>query len=290
MKKIRKFIVLFCVLIASTSLKAQQFDSIKNIEKFLTLTPKNLDSKLLEYGYTFDEKRIDNKMTVKNFKKNSSESTVSYGFENNKIVMFMWNEDIDKGVNIVQNIDDCKNYLINESKTKDDVGIFYMQSKTTDLDIIIYRTADQAQKGKIAFNLFRNKEKDLTELKFTVENNLVEKEDEPIYYTSAGSTEKPEYVGGVKKMNEYLSSCFDDKLIEKYKKENSLMNFKVKIFFTVNENGSITVNYIEGIDSEELINEIKAGFEKMPKWKCGGIIVSKTLKPQKMKMNLPITF
>lgn len=288
--KIRKFLVLFCVLIVSTSLKAQQFDSIKNIEKFFSLTPKNLDSKLLEYGYTFIEKRKMTEITSKTFKKQNSELTVNYGFTENKIVMFMWNDEIDKGVAIVNSIDDSKNYLINENKTKDDLGVFYMQSKTTDLDIIIFRTIAQTRQGKIAFNLFRNKEKKLTELNSTVENNTVEIEEKTESYGGPIAVENAEYIGGREKMIDELSSSIDRKLVKKYKKEKSIKQFKVIVAFTVNEDGSINVNSINDVDSIELREEIKVAFENMPKWNPGGWWVNGKLVPKKHTLKLPLTF
>lgn len=289
--KIRKFLVLFCVLIISTSLKAQKFDSIKNIEKFLTLTPKNLNSKLLEYGYTFKEKRKMTEMTTTSFVKQKSQLIVTYGFIEDKIVMFTWNDEIDKGIEIVQNIEDNTDYLINEKKTKEDFGLFYFQSKTTDLDIIIFRSIAQTQQGKIAFNLFRNKEKDLTELNSTVENNTVENEEKSESYGTAVSVVNAEYIGGREKMIDELSSSIDRKLVKKYKKEKSIKQFKVIVAFTVNEDGSINVNSIKDIDSIELKEEIKVAFENMPKWNPGGWWGDDgKLIPKKMTYNLPLTF
>lgn len=141
------------ILFTSSSIFGQEFNNIENIEKLFTLTSKQVDSTLLSEGYTFKNKDIKSKISTyqKSISNNKHTFIINITFKENKLHVFMWEDYIHRASFMISDLN--KNYIINELKTNDNLGIFYLESKTLDLDAVIFKTIANVQNGKIAFKI-----------------------------------------------------------------------------------------------------------------------------------------
>lgn len=133
----------------------QEFDNIENIEKLFTLTSKQVDSILISEGYELKSKEIKTNIITykKSLANNKFEYIVNLIFKGNKLESFVWEDYISHASYMIRGMNE--NYKINETKTKDSLGLFYLESKTLNLDAIIFKTEANLQRGKIAFKISR---------------------------------------------------------------------------------------------------------------------------------------
>lgn len=153
-----QFFLLITILFGST-LYGQEFNNINNIEKLFTLTSKQVDSTLISEGYILKSREI--KTNILTYKKSLANNqytyTVNILFKNDKLYSFSWEDYINRASFMISDMNE--NYIINESKTKDSLGIYYLESKTLELDAIIYKTTANTQNGKIAFKISKRDKK-----------------------------------------------------------------------------------------------------------------------------------
>lgn len=138
---------------------SQEFGSFRSIEAFMTLTPNELESKLKNEGYIYVSKEVIDASIIKTFKKTKEDFIVNYSFDGKQITAFQWSDKLNGGAYIVGGIQGNENYRVVESKTDDRLGIFYLESTLSDLDVVIYKTMAHMRKGEMSFNIFRNKAK-----------------------------------------------------------------------------------------------------------------------------------
>lgn len=160
MKKTSTHLFTFFFFILTSTLYGQEFNNIESIEKLFTSSSKQVDSTLIREGYILKSRDI--KSNILTYKKSLAENkytyTVNVLFENEKLQSFSWEDYINRGSYMVRDMNE--NYKINEEKTKDSLGIFYLESKTLDLDAIIFRTNINTQNGKIAFKISKSERKE----------------------------------------------------------------------------------------------------------------------------------
>lgn len=125
----------------------------------MTLTPNELESKLKNEGYIYVSKEVIDASIIKTFKKTKEDFIVNYSFDGKQITAFQWSDKLNGGAYIVGGIQGNENYRVVESKTDDRLGIFYLESTLSDLDVVIYKTMAHMRKGEMSFNIFRNKAK-----------------------------------------------------------------------------------------------------------------------------------
>jgi hypothetical protein len=127
-----------------------------NIEHFFNLNKKELDSTIKDNGYHFNPKNSLNGIYsyIKKSNDKRFEYIVNFKYKGNTLTSFSWDDDLAHGSFIVNDIGN-DDYKVNESKTDDSLGIIYLESLDKDLDVIIFKTIPQLQKGMISFHLFK---------------------------------------------------------------------------------------------------------------------------------------
>ncbi|MFT3919925.1 hypothetical protein [Cloacibacterium sp.] len=133
---------------------SQEFGNFSNIENFFNLTKQEVEFKIKDSGYQFKSKdKLGNSTYIK---KNSTYIfVVTTIFNGNQLKYFSWNDTLMRGQFIVNDIGNDSNYKIDESKTNDYLGIFTSVSDEKDLQVNIFKTQPNLQKGMIVFSLMK---------------------------------------------------------------------------------------------------------------------------------------
>lgn len=155
----KQTISIFILLFISSLTFGQQFNNITNVETFFTMNKIQVDSILKKEGYKVSSKNIEPGMIE--YEKilrldyyNNFRFSVLATFAGNKLKNFLWNDMAPQFQFIARDIE-AANYIIVENKTKDALGIYYLQSSTKNLDLIISKTALNLQNKMIFFHLFK---------------------------------------------------------------------------------------------------------------------------------------
>ena len=150
--KIRIFSTLLILKVCF--LFSQEFGNFSNIENFFNLTKQEVEFKIKDSGYQFKSKDKSGNSTY--VKKNSTYTfVVTPIFKGNQLKYFSWNDTLMRGQFIVNDVGNDSNYKIDESKTNDYLGVYTSLSNEKDLQINIFKTQPNLQKGMIAFSLMR---------------------------------------------------------------------------------------------------------------------------------------
>lgn len=137
----------------------QKFSYLSNIEELFTKSKFQVDSIIKDRGYNLVSKDTKTgRMSYENIDPQGYYGVCKFDvtviFKGNKLTSILWNDLIPKGAFITKDIQNA-DYKIVESKTNDELGVFYLQSPDKDLDAIIFRTAANTNKGMISFHLFK---------------------------------------------------------------------------------------------------------------------------------------
>jgi len=150
---------------------SQEFGNFSNIENFFNLTKQEVEFKIKDSGYQFKSKDKSGNNTY--VKKNSTYTfVVTTIFKGNQLKYFSWNDTLMRGQLIVSDIGYNPSYKIDESKTNDYIGVYTSVSTEKDLQINIFKTQPNLQKGMIAFSLMKTESKP----KGNVKNKTLENE------------------------------------------------------------------------------------------------------------------
>lgn len=159
--KIRLLQTLVLVIVFSTMSYGQEFGNFSNIENFFNLTKQEVEYKIKDSGYQFKSKDKSGNST---YVKKSSTYTfvVTPIFKGSQLQYFSWNDTVMRGQFIVSDVGHDSSYIIDESKTNDYIGVYTSVSNEKDLQINIFKTQPNLQKGMIAFSLMKigNKSKE----------------------------------------------------------------------------------------------------------------------------------
>lgn len=137
-------------LLFFSTTNAQNFSDFEN---FFTLSKKQVQSKLIDYGYTFKSKDI--KSGIITYEKSPSKGVKYYlniSFKADKLSYFLWDEKLEMGNLIIEDINK-KDYIELENKSNETLGIFYLESLYKKIEVIIFKTQANIQNGKISFKL-----------------------------------------------------------------------------------------------------------------------------------------
>ncbi|OWP82864.1 hypothetical protein BWK59_13625, partial [Flavobacterium davisii] len=106
-------------------------------------------------GYKLKNK--DSKSGVFTYTKQNSyyTFTVNLKFKGESLKMISWNDIINRGQFIVNDIGNDICYTIDEVKTNDSVGIFTSKCLEKQLEVTIYRTQPNIKKGMISFTIMK---------------------------------------------------------------------------------------------------------------------------------------
>lgn len=154
-----KQIILISLFLLTVNLSyCQQFSYLSNIEELFTKSKFQVDSIIKDRGYKLvstDKKngRISYEKIDPQGYYDVCKFNVTVLFKGNKLTSILWNDLIPKGAFITKDIQNAE-YKVVESKTDDGLGIFYLQSPDKNLDVIIFRTAANTNKGMMSFHLF----------------------------------------------------------------------------------------------------------------------------------------
>lgn len=167
-----KLKILVTVLVLNAGyLFSQEFGNFSNIENFFNLTKQEVEYKIKDSGYQFKSKDKSGNST---YVKKSSTYTfvVTSIFKGNQLKYFSWNDTVMRGQFIISDVGYDSSYIIDESKTNDYIGVYTSLSTEKDLQINVFRTQPNLQKGMIAFSLMKteSKPKGIVKSK-TLENN-----------------------------------------------------------------------------------------------------------------------
>ncbi|WP_379962982.1 hypothetical protein [Epilithonimonas sp. UC225_85] len=154
--------ILITILILKVGfLFSQEFGNFSNIENFFNLTKQEVEFKIKDSGYQFKSKDKSGNNTY--VKKNSTYTfVVTTIFKGNQLKYFSWNDTVMRGQFIVSDIGYNPSYKIDESKTNDYIGVYTSVSAEKDLQINIFKTQPNLQKGMIAFSLMKIGNKKIT--------------------------------------------------------------------------------------------------------------------------------
>lgn len=152
------FIFLLASLLFSVTTYSQQFTRLSNIENLFNLSKKQIDSTLLANGYVLKSKDLKTKILTykKSLSLNNYNYTVNVLYKGDKLNSFLWDDYTEFAYFIIK--DSSNDYKFNNEKTNDELGIFYVESKELDLDLMIFKTLANTQKGKIAFRIFKREQ------------------------------------------------------------------------------------------------------------------------------------
>lgn len=156
----QKFIITL-LLLSFNQMFSQQFSNLSNIEMLFSKSKVQIDSIIKNNNYKLKSKDLKNgSITYENLSQPNTYAefkfyvTVIYN-KANKLKSILWNDMIQRGSFIVQDIQN--NYKIVDSKTDDQLGVFYLQSIESNLDVIIFRTEQNTSKKMMSFHLFERK-------------------------------------------------------------------------------------------------------------------------------------
>jgi hypothetical protein len=155
----KKYISIISILLICNVAYGQQFSNISNIENLFNMSKTEVDSIIKDNNYKVKSKDVKTQTIVYQnvyyySPYDSFVWTITATFKDNKLEHFMWNDMMSRAIFMSKTIQDG-DYKILESKTDDELGVFYLQSSTQPLDIIIYRTLPNLDKKQFSFYIFR---------------------------------------------------------------------------------------------------------------------------------------
>ncbi|MEG1388526.1 MULTISPECIES: hypothetical protein [Weeksellaceae] len=169
MKTKLKKIILLILMLNMCLLYSQNFGKFSNIENFFNLTKQEVENEIKINGYQFKEK---DKSGIATYIKRVSGYTfaVNLLFGGTQLKMIGWDDRIIGGKFIVDDIGNDSMFKIDESVTDDYLGIFGLKSIEKDLQISIFKTRYNLQKGMMSFTVRRIGNK-----KIKVQKNITSK-------------------------------------------------------------------------------------------------------------------
>lgn len=155
MKKNNSSILLSIIILLLFSLNTfgQEFGNFKNIENFFELSKKQIDSTLIVHGYKFKSKETKSGLITYEKINTLGKLYVNLKYKDGNLTNFGWDDFITRASFIIGDIGNNKTYKVDENKTNDELGIFYLTSPK--LNVIIFKTISNTENGKIAFSLLR---------------------------------------------------------------------------------------------------------------------------------------
>jgi hypothetical protein len=153
-KMIRPLITALVIFMLSINSYGQQFSNFSNVEEFFSL-PKNKVEEILtkEYGYRLKSKDIKSGMITYTKQNSVYNLTVNVKFSGEHLKMIGWDDAINSGQFMVNDIGNDSSYKIDESKTDESFGVYNLKSQDKNLVVIIFKTLPNTQKGMITFTL-----------------------------------------------------------------------------------------------------------------------------------------
>lgn len=158
MKNYSKLTLVVLFLLAINITYGQQFSNLSNIEELFTKSKFQVDSIIKDNGYKLVSSNL--KTGIVSYENiyhkdyyDEFKFSVTVIFKGHKLKSILWNDLIPRGAFITKDIQNA-DYTVVESKTDDKLGVFYLQSPDKNLDVIIFRTAANTNKGMMSFHLF----------------------------------------------------------------------------------------------------------------------------------------
>ncbi|MBC7476270.1 MAG: hypothetical protein H7263_18445 [Candidatus Sericytochromatia bacterium] len=151
---IKQLITALVIFMLSISSYGQAFSNFSNVEDLFTL-PKNKVEEILikEYGYRLKSKDIKSGIITYTKQNSVYNFAVNVKFNGDHLKMIGWDDTINSGQFMVNDIGNNSSYKIDESKTDDSFGVYNLKSQDKNLVVIIFKTLPNTQKGIIAFTL-----------------------------------------------------------------------------------------------------------------------------------------
>lgn len=133
---------------------SQNFGNFSNVENLFSLSKQEVEKEIKNSGYQFKDK---DKSGFTTYIKRVPGYTfaVNVLFKGDKLRIFGWDDRIIGGKFIVDDIGYDSSYKIDESKTDDYLGVFVTKSIDKDLEVNIYKTRYNLQKGMMSFSIIR---------------------------------------------------------------------------------------------------------------------------------------
>jgi hypothetical protein len=153
-KMIKQLITALVIFMFSIISYGQQFTNFSNVENLFKL-PKNKVEEILikEYGYRLKSKDLKSGIITYTKENSVYNFTVNIKFNGDHLKMIGWDDTINSGQIMVNDIGNDSSYTIDESKTDDYFGVYNLKSPDKNLVVIIFKTLPNTQKGMIAFSL-----------------------------------------------------------------------------------------------------------------------------------------
>lgn len=151
---IKQLITALVIFMLSITSYGQVFSNFSNVEDLFML-PKNKVEEILikEYGYRLKSKDIKSGIITYTKQNSVYNFAVNVKFNGDQLKMIGWDDTINSGQFMVNDIGNNSSYKIDESKTDDSFGVYNLKSQDKNLVVIIFKTLPNTQKGMIAFTL-----------------------------------------------------------------------------------------------------------------------------------------
>lgn len=133
---------------------SQNFGNFSNVENLFSLSKQEVEKEIKNSGYQFKDK--DKSGFITYIKRVPGYTfAVNVLFKGDKLHIFGWDDRVIGGKFIVDDIGYDSSYKIDESKTDDYLGVFVTKSIDKDLEVNIYKTRYNLQKGMMSFAIRR---------------------------------------------------------------------------------------------------------------------------------------